>query len=56
MAPVDSPNFTHYTEDNVQNWQEGFVVLHFKNGKFIGPELVHVTPDGRVLFRGEIIA
>ena len=52
-APVDSPQFTHYTEDNPVNWQEGFVILHFRNGKFTGPELVHVMPDGRVLFRGE---
>lgn len=55
MAPIDSPQFTHYTEDNVVNWQEGFAILHFKGGRFIGPELVHVTPDGRVLFRGEVI-
>ena len=48
-----SPQFTHYTEDSPVNWQEGFVILHFRNGKFTGPELVHVMPDGRVLFRGE---
>lgn len=53
MAPTDSPHFTHYTEDNVVNWQEGFVILHFRGGRFTGPELVHVTPDGRVLFRGD---
>jgi hypothetical protein len=53
MAPIDSPLFTHYTEDNPVNWQEGFVLLHFRNGRFTGPELVHVTPDGRVLFRGD---
>ena len=53
MAPYDSPAFIHYTEDNVVNWQEGFVILHFRNGRFTGPELVHCTPDGRVLFRGE---
>ena len=54
-APIDSPLFTHYTEDNVTNWQEGFVFMHFKDGRFIGPELVHVTPDGRVLFRGTVV-
>lgn len=53
MAPVDSPQFTHYTEDNPVNWQQGFALLHFRNGKFTGPELVHVMPDGRVLFRGD---
>lgn len=53
MAPVDSPFFTHYTEDNVVNWQQGFVILHFRGGRFTGPELVHVTPSGRALFRGD---
>ena len=56
MAPVDSSQFTHYTEDNPVNWQQGFVFLHFKNGKFTGPEIVNVMPDGRVLFRGQEIA
>lgn len=55
VAPIDSPLFTHYTEDNVVNWQEGFAFLHFKGGRFIGPELIHVTPDGDTLFRGEVL-
>ena len=55
MAPIDSPLFTHYTEDNPVNWQEGFPILWFRGGRFIGPELVHVAPDGRVLFRGEVL-
>lgn len=55
MAPIDSVLFTHYTEDKPVNWQEGFPILHFKDGQFIGPELVHVTPDQRVLFRGEVL-
>ena len=53
LAPIDSPHFTNYTEDNVQNWQSGFVILHFRDGRFTGPELVHAMPDGRVLFRGD---
>lgn len=55
MAPIDSPLFMHYTEDRPVNWQEGFVLLWFRGGRFIGPELVHVTPDQRVLFRGEVL-
>lgn len=55
MAPIDSPLFLHYTEDRPKNWQEGFPILWFRGGKFIGPELVHVTPDGRVLFRGDVV-
>jgi len=55
MAPTDSPLFTHYTEDNVVNWQEGFAILHFRGGEYIGPELVHVRPDGKAIFRGSLI-
>ena len=55
MAPIDSPHFTNYTEDNPQNWQSGFAILHFRSKRFTGPELVHAMPDGRVLFRGEEI-
>lgn len=55
MAPIDSKLFLHYTEDRPVNWQEGFVILAFRGGHFIGPELVHVLPDGRVVFRGNIL-
>lgn len=55
MAPIDSPLFLHYTEDRPVSWQEGFALLWFRGGRFIGPELVHCTPDGRVLFRGEVL-
>lgn len=55
MADIYNPHFMHYTEDNPVNWQSGFVILHFRGGKFSGPELVHALPDGRVLFRGEVI-
>lgn len=53
LADVNSEAFLHYTEDNPVNWQSGFVLLHFKQGRFIGPELVYVLPDGKVPFRGE---
>lgn len=56
MAPNDSPNFTHYTEDNPVNWHEGFAILHFQDGKFIGPELVYCnTKQNTVYFRGKIV-
>jgi hypothetical protein len=54
-APIESPHFTNYTEDNVQNWQSGFLFLHFSGGRFIGPEIVHVRPDGAALFRGSVL-
>ena len=55
MAPIDSKHFLNYTEDNPQNWQSGFCILHFRDGRFMGPELVHCLPDGRVPFRGELL-
>lgn len=55
MAPLSSPLFMHYLEDRPVNWQEGFPILWFRDGRFIGPELVHCTPDGRAIFRGEVL-
>ena len=54
-APVESRHFLHYTEDNVQNWQSGFVLLHFHGGRFIGPELIYVLSEGRIAFRGAVL-
>lgn len=49
----DSLATLHYTEGNPVNWQPGFVLLHFRNGKFTGPELVYAMRDGTILFRGD---
>lgn len=55
LADVWGPMFKDYTEDNVVDWQSGFVVLHFRDGRFTGPEFLHALPDGRVLWRGEVL-
>jgi hypothetical protein len=55
ISTVESAQFTNYTEDNSQNWQSGFVILGFKGGKFVGPEMVWATPEGRVYFRGQVV-
>ncbi len=55
MAPINSKLFLHYTEDRPVNWQEGFALLWFRGGRYVGPELVHCTPDGRVIHRGDIL-
>lgn len=55
LADVEGPMFLDYTEDNPVNWQSGFLLLHFRGGKFTGPELVHAMPDGTILFRGDKI-
>lgn len=48
--------FKDYTEDHAVNWQSGFPILHFRNGKFTGTEFVRALPDGRVIFRGDLVA
>lgn len=48
--------FKDYTEDNSVNWQSGFAILHFRNKKFTGTEFVRAFPDGRVVFRGDLVA
>jgi predicted MPP superfamily phosphohydrolase len=55
LADVWGPMFKDYTEDNVVDWQSGFAILHFRNGKFTGSEFVRALPDGRVLFRGDVL-
>lgn len=54
LAEIDSKTF-HYTELNPVDWQSGFAVLHFQNGKLSGHEFCNAMPDGRVLFRGQDI-
>jgi predicted phosphodiesterase len=41
-----------YTESNPVNWCSGFVVLTFKNGRLLPPELCEVI-DGIAYFRGK---
>ena len=55
LADVWGEMFKDYTEDNVVDWQSGFVVLHFRDGKFTGSEFVRAFPDGRVVFRGDVV-
>lgn len=47
--------FKDYTEDNSVNWQSGFVILHFRNKRFTGTEFVRAFPDGRVVYRGDLL-
>jgi len=59
MADVDGDNigsqFVHYLEANPVNWRSGFVVLTFKGGRLLWPEVVHRFEEGAVEFRGNII-
>jgi len=59
MADVDGDNigsqFVHYLEANPVDWRSGFVVLTFKGGRLLWPEVVHRFEEGAVEFRGNII-
>lgn len=56
IADPDHPAFTDYTEDNPKNWRSGFVVLTFRDGTLMWPEVVSVFDKKRVEFRGELHA
>lgn len=55
LAEPYGEQFGAYTEDNPRLWQAGFVVLTFKHGKVLMPELVRVYDASHVDFRGELI-
>jgi len=44
-----------YLEMRPRNWQSGFAVLSFKDGRHIDTELVKVHGSDEVVFRGEVI-
>lgn len=54
LADVNGPQFD-YMEDNAKSWRSGFVVLTFKGGRLLHPELVQVFDEDHVQFRGELV-
>lgn len=55
LADAYGPQFYNYTELNPVNWRSGFVVLTFKNGELLWPEIAFVRGEGLIDFRGEVI-
>lgn len=55
LAAVGGAQFQHYLEDAPVNWRSGFVLLTFKEGRLLPPELIEVTDEQRgvVVFRGQ---
>lgn len=53
LAEPDGPQFSDYLEHSPTNWRSGFVVLTFKDGELLWPEIVRVVKDS-VDFRGEL--
>lgn len=54
-SPTD-PQFVHYLEAREANWQPAFVVLTFRGGRLLWPELCVKHDEGKVEFRGQVIS
>ena len=46
----------NYNEDNPQNHRSGLIVLTFRNGKLLWPEICRVVENGVIDFRGQLIS
>jgi hypothetical protein len=44
-----------YCEDSPKDWRSGFVLLSFDQGRMLMPELIMVSGEDEVEFRGEIL-
>lgn len=53
-SPLD-PQFVNYMEAREPNWHPAFIVLTFRGGRLLWPELVTRHDEGKVEFRGEVI-
>ena len=56
LADPWGAQFTDYMEENPRNWRAGFCVLTYVNGKLMPPELAQVVAEGKMFFRGQIVA
>jgi hypothetical protein len=45
-----------YTEENPLDWRSGFIVLTFRGGRLMWPEVVHVVDENTVDFRGNLLS
>ena len=54
LADPSGPQFRDYLEDNPTDWRSGFIVLTFKNGQMLWPEVARVVGQ-QIDFRGELI-
>jgi hypothetical protein len=55
LADPLGPQFENYLEQGPTNWRSGFVVLTFRDGRLLWPEIVKVWDADRIEFRGEVI-
>jgi len=55
LADPSGPQFENYLEHSPTNWRSGFVVLTWKDGRLLWPEVVKVWDKDHIEFRGDII-
>ena len=55
LAEPYGPQFADYTELNPVNWRSGFILLTFKDGKMLWPEVISTHSATEIDFRGEVI-
>jgi hypothetical protein len=55
LAEPLGPQFSNYLEESPTNWRSGFVVLTFRDGRLLWPEVVKVYGEGLIEFRGEVM-
>lgn len=55
LADIHGAPFEDYMEHNPRSWRSGFVVLTFRDGRLMWPEIAHVIGDGEMEFRSEIV-
>jgi hypothetical protein len=55
LADPDGKQFTDYSEDAPKNHRSGFIVLTFKDGELMDPEMVRVWDETQVCFRGGLV-
>ena len=55
LADPNGPQFVDYSEDSPKNNRSGFIVLQFRDGKLMWPDVVYVVDKDHVGFRGELI-
>ena len=55
LADPHGPQFEDYLETNPTNWRSGFVVLTWRDGRLMWPEIARVWDANTVEFRGALI-
>lgn len=55
LADPTGPQFVDYLEDGCTDWRSGFIVLTYRKGRLLWPEVAHVISQTEVTFRDQII-